>query len=68
MTDWKYHSYAQGIALPRDGLAGAWDAFVAFVTRSPRRMGKRTITITLYTQRTPDGGLILANVQAEVSA
>lgn len=65
--EWQAKTYTQEIALPRDGIAGAWDRLVAFLTRSPRRMGTRRVTVTLHVAPSQGGGLYLAAVQAEVS-
>lgn len=52
--DWRMVTSTKTVQLHRKGLAGVWDAVVAWVTRSPRRTSPQKLTYCVYVKSDQD--------------
>lgn len=60
---WNKYSMTQEVQACRTGWRGAWDAFVAAITRNPRRTIAQPATLTITVKNRP--GLI-TDIQLEI--
>ena len=69
MTGWRQHTITQTIEMHRDGWPGAWDAFIAALTRKPRFAVATPVTLSIWA-KCAEGvvpNLSITQTQLEVS-